>query len=197
VKSINASGHKYGLAPLGVGWAMWRDASLLPSDLIFNVDYLGGHMPTFALNFSRPGGAIIAQYYNFIRHGHEGYRRIQDNCVDTARQLARDIDATGPFELVYDGTGGLPAVTYALKEPGRAGFSLYDLSDRLRMRGWQLASYPLPANRDETIVQRVVIRQGMNRDLIALFVEDLRRAVDHFKQHPAPITSERRVSYHH
>src|SRR5215475_1398259 len=77
VKSINASGHKYGLSPLGVGWVVWRERTDLPEDLIFNVNYLGGNMPTFALNFSRPGGQIIAQYYNLVRHGFEGYKRIQ------------------------------------------------------------------------------------------------------------------------
>ena len=76
MKSINTSGHKYGLAPLGVGWVIWREKADLPEELIFNVNYLGGNMPTFALNFSRPGGQIIAQYYNFLRLGREGYRRI-------------------------------------------------------------------------------------------------------------------------
>ena len=89
VKSISASGHKYGLAPLGVGWVIWRDKAELPEELIFNVDYLGGNMPTFALNFSRPGGQIIAQYYNFLRLGREGYTRIQQACADTAQWLGR------------------------------------------------------------------------------------------------------------
>src|SRR5699024_11340165 len=89
VHSIHASGHKFGLAPLGVGWVIWRDAQCLPEELIFDVNYLGGNMPTFALNFSRPGGQIVAQYYNFIRLGKEGYTRIQSNCYDTAEFLAR------------------------------------------------------------------------------------------------------------
>jgi glutamate decarboxylase len=88
VKSISASGHKYGLAPLGVGWVIWRDSAELPEELIFNVDYLGGNMPTFALNFSRPGGQIIAQYYDFLRLGRDGYTRIQQACADTAQWLA-------------------------------------------------------------------------------------------------------------
>ena len=157
VKSINTSGHKYGLAPLGVGWAIWREASDLPEDLIFRVDYLGGDMPTFALNFSRPGGQIVAQYYNFLRYGWEGYREIQQSCADTAQSLAIEIASMGPFELLYSGSGGLPAVAYTLQDPAHAGFSLYDLSDRLRMRGWQIASYPLPPDRQETIVQRILV----------------------------------------
>ena len=175
MKSINTSGHKYGLAPLGVGWVIWRDAAELPEELIFRVDYLGGDMPTFALNFSRPGGEIIAQYYNFIRLGREGYRRIQQACVDTAQYLAGEIAGMGPFELLYDGAGGLPAVAYTLKDPAGAGFSLYDLSDRVRMRGWQIASYPLPPDRQQTVVQRILVRHGVSRDMAALLVRDIRR----------------------
>jgi len=197
VKSINTSGHKYGLAPLGVGWIIWRDASQLPEDLIFRVDYLGGDMPTFALNFSRPGGEIIAQYYNFIRYGRDGYRSIQQACVDTARFLADRIAAMEMFDLLYDGSGGLPAVAYTLKEPASAGFSLYDLSDRVRMRGWQIASYPLPANREKTIVQRILIRHGVSRDMASLLADDLKRAVEFLKAHPAAPTGEARIGYHH
>jgi glutamate decarboxylase len=197
VKSINTSGHKYGLAPLGVGWVIWRDAADLPEELIFRVDYLGGDMPTFALNFSRPGGEIIAQYYNFLRLGREGYRQIQQCCVDSARYLADEVSRMGPFDLVYDGTGGLPAIAYTLKEPSSAGFSLYDLGDRLRMRGWLIASYPLPPDRQDTVVQRVLVRHGVSRDMVTLLADDLRRAVDYFRAHPAPASTEHRPSYHH
>jgi glutamate decarboxylase len=197
VKSINTSGHKYGLAPLGVGWVIWRDAAELPEELIFRVDYLGGNMPTFALNFSRPGGEIIAQYYNFIRLGREGYRRVQQTCVDTAQFLAREIAKMGPFELVYDGNGGLPAVAYKLKDPGKAGFSLYDLSDRVRIRGWQIASYPLPPDRQDTVVQRILIRHGVSRDMAALLADDIRHSLEYFQRHPISQTGEHRVGYHH
>ncbi|MGJ7511478.1 glutamate decarboxylase [Variovorax sp. GT1P44] len=184
VKSINASGHKYGLAPLGVGWVIWRSKADLPEDLIFYVDYLGGNMATFALNFSRPGGEIIAQYYNFLRLGRDGYRRIQQACSDTAKWLAQEVGKIGPFELVYDGDGGLPAVCYRLKEGVDHGFTLYDLSERVRIRGWQIASYPLPSDRQQVIVQRVLIRHGVSRDLIGLLLEDLQRGVDYLLANP-------------
>jgi glutamate decarboxylase len=105
VKSINASGHKFGLAPLGVGWVVWRDKSDLPEDLIFRVNYLGGDMPTFALNFSRPGGEIICQYYLFLRLGREGYQRIHNACYATAQHLSSEIEKLGPFRIIYNGTG--------------------------------------------------------------------------------------------
>jgi len=189
VKSINASGHKYGLAPLGVGWVVWRSKADLPEPLIFYVDYLGGNMPTFALNFSRPGGEIIAQYYNFLRLGREGYARIQQSCSDTAQWLAQEIAKLGPLELVYDGSGGLPAVCYKLKDGAEHGFTLYDLSERVRMRGWQIASYPLPADRQTTVVQRVLIRHGVSRDLISLLLDDLKRGIEYLRANPVQRSS--------
>ena len=176
VKSINASGHKYGLAPLGVGWVVWRDADDLPEDLIFHVDYLGGQLPTFALNFSRPAGQVIAQYYLLLRHGHTGYRDIQQACADHAHHIAEQLPKVGPFEVLYDGQGALPAVCYRLAT-GSAPFTLYDLSDRLRMRGWQVPTYPLPENRQDTIVHRILVRHGFSREMARLLVGDIKRSV--------------------
>ncbi|MBV7314702.1 glutamate decarboxylase [Shewanella sp. NIFS-20-20] len=195
VKSINTSGHKYGLSPLGVGWVIWRAKEELPEGLIFNVDYLGGNMPTFALNFSRPGGQIVAQYYNFMRLGFAGYKGIQEACMDTAQWLADEIAKIGPFELFYDGRGGLPALSYTLKA-GDHGFSLYDLSDRVRMRGWQIASYPLPSHRHDTVIQRIMIRHGVSRDMAALLLEDIKAAVSHFTQYPQ-VNSGATQSFNH
>jgi len=184
VKSINASGHKFGLAPLGVGWVVWRDKSDLPEDLVFWVNYLGGNMPTFALNFSRPGGQIAAQYYNFLRLGKEGYRRIHQACYETAEYLGDQIQKLGPFELVYNGRGGIPALTWALKENADPGFTLYDLSDRLRSRGWQVPAYSMPANRQDLVVMRALIRHGVSRDLVDLLLEDIKRSMRYFEKHP-------------
>ncbi|BDT66660.1 glutamate decarboxylase [Comamonadaceae bacterium OS-1] len=196
VKSINASGHKYGLAPLGVGWVVWRSKADLPEDLIFYVDYLGGNMATFALNFSRPGGEIIAQYYNFLRLGREGYTRIQQACSDTAQWLAQELARIGPLELVYDGQGGLPAVCYKLRDGVEHGFTLYDLSERVRMRGWQIASYPLPSDRQTVVVQRVLVRHGVSRDLIALLLQDLRAGIA-FLQHNPVLHSTAGPTFNH
>ncbi|MBT0461321.1 glutamate decarboxylase [Morganella morganii] len=195
VKSINSSGHKYGLSPLGVGWVVWRSKEDLPEELVFNVDYLGGNMPTFALNFSRPGGQIIAQYYNFLRLGRAGYTKIQQACADTAQWLADELNKLGIFDLVYDGRGALPAVAYKLK-PGVTQFNLYDLSDRIRTRGWLIASYPLPADREKTVVQRIMIRHGVSRDLAALLLDDIKRAIDHFRQNPV-VNSTAKATFHH
>ncbi len=137
VHSINASGHKYGLVYPGVGWIIWRDRAALPEELVFNVDYLGGEMPTFALNFSRPGAQVVAQYYNFLRLGAHGYRQVQQASRDTARWLAQEIAALEPFELVSQGDG-IPAFAFRI---GDAPYTVYDVSDALRVRGWLVPAY--------------------------------------------------------
>jgi glutamate decarboxylase len=184
VKSINSSGHKYGLAPLGCGWVVFRDKADLPDDLIFWVNYLGGNMPTFALSFSRPGGQIIAQYYNFLRLGKEGYRKIQKACYDTAQYLADEIDKLGLFKIIYNGRGGLPAMSWSLKEDVDPGFNLFDLSDRIRSRGWQIAAYSMPPNRKDLVIMRVMVRHGFSRDLANLLVDDLKRCMAYFEKNP-------------
>ena len=184
VKSINTSGHKFGLAPLGVGWVIWRDRTDLPEDLIFRVNYLGGDMPTFALNFSRPGGQIVAQYYNLLRLGREGYRRVQQACYRTALYLAGEIDRLGLFKIIYNGRGGIPAVSFCLKEEASPGFNLFDLSDRIRSRGWQIAAYSMPANRQDLVIMRILVRHGVSRDLADLLVADLERCLAYFEKHP-------------
>ena len=184
VKSINTSGHKFGLAPLGVGWIVWRDAADLPEDLIFQVNYLGGDMPTFALNFSRPGGQVVAQYYNFLRLGREGYRKIHEAGYQTAQFLADEIAAMGPFELIHDGRGGIPGLAWKLREDRKHPFTLFDLADRLRVTGWQVPAYTLPPNRQDLAIQRILVRHGFSRDLASLLLDDYRRALRHLDAHP-------------
>ncbi len=199
VKSINTSGHKFGLAPLGVGWAIWRDKTDLPEELVFNVNYLGGSMPTFALNFSRPGGQIIAQYYNLLRLGREGYRKIHEAGYRNAQYLADEIPKIGPFEMIYDGRGGIPALAWKLTDEVQHGFTLFDLADRLRARGWQVPAYSLPPNRQDLAIQRILVRHDFSLDLANLLLDDLRRSLRHIGKHkPSPPLSEREASgFHH
>ncbi|OLN96510.1 Glutamate decarboxylase [Colletotrichum chlorophyti] len=102
VKSINTSGHKYGLVYAGLGWIVWRDQSYLPEDLIFELHYLGGTEKSFTLNFSRPGAQVIVQYYNLIHLGFDGYRSIMENCLSNARLLANSLEATEWYTVVSD-----------------------------------------------------------------------------------------------
>jgi len=185
VASINASGHKYGLVYPGVGWIVWRDAAALPDDLIFRVNYLGGEMPTFALNFSRPGGHIAAQYYNFLRLGFDGYRRVQQACQDVATYLSGSIAEMGPFELLSDGTD-LPVFAFRLRDPAAAGYTVFDLSERLRQRGWLVPAYTFPANMQDTAVLRLVVRNGFSKDMAELLLDDLRQQVSALAALPSP-----------
>lgn len=202
VKSINASGHKFGLAPLGAGWIVWREPADLPDDLVFKVNYLGGDMPTFALNFSRPGGQIVSQYYNFLRLGREGYAKVHGACYQTARYLASEIAQMGPFHVIFNGdpAKGLPAVAWKIKEGfDTRGYTLYDLADRLRARGWQVPAYSMPANRQDLVIQRVLVRHGVSRDLAGLLVDDIRRALIFFRDRPIQnaLTEEEAGGFNH
>ncbi len=195
VQSINASGHKFGLVYPGVGWVLWRDAAALPKELVFEVDYLGGSMPTFALNFSRPGAQVVAQYYNFLRLGREGYRRVQQECRDTADWLAGQLDQLGPFRLVSQ-EQGIPAVTVALADPAAAGFSVYDVSDALRAHGWLVPAYTMPPGMDDVAVLRVVVRNGFSRDLAGMLLEALVAVIDRL-QGGVHSSAAARTGFHH
>jgi glutamate decarboxylase len=197
VKSINTSGHKYGLSPLGVGWVVWREKRDLPEELIFRVDYLGGDMPTFALNFSRPGGQIVCQYYNLLSHGRDGYKSLQQACLDHGAYIADKVAKMNHFEIVYDGRNGLPGACWMLKK-GDHGFNLYDITDKIRSRGWQIASYPLPGAKD-IVVQRVLIRHGFSRDMADLLIDDYKRCVEYFEKNPREhlMTHGEAAGFHH
>jgi len=149
------------------------------------VNYLGGEMPTFALNFSRPGGQVAAQYYNFLRLGFEGYREIQLACQQVATYLAGQIADMGPFALLSDGTE-LPVLAFRLTDPTAAGYTVFDLSERLRQRGWLVPAYTFPANLQDTAVLRIVVRNGFSRDLADLLLDDLRTQVAALAAAPNP-----------
>lgn len=201
VKSINASGHKFGLSPLGVGWALWREPADLPEELVFWVNYLGGNMRDIALNFSRPGGQVACQYYNFLRLGRDGYRKVHTACYETAKYLSTAIEKMGAFEIIYDGDmeRGIPALCWKLKEGTDPGYTLYDLAERLRMRGWQVPAYSMPANRQDLVVQRILVRHGVSRDLGDLLIRDMGQCIEYLTTHSAPKISEedRSPGFHH
>src|SRR6478736_2954726 len=201
VKSISTSGHKFGLAPLGVGWVVWRDVAELPDDLIFHVNYLGGDMPVFQINFSRPAGQIVAQYYDFLRLGREGYRRVHDAAYATGQFLAEEIENIGGFELLHDSNEatGIPCVTWRIPEGKDLGFTLYDLADRLRIKGWQVPAYTLTGEASDIPVQRILVRQDVSRDLASLLMDDFREALAHLERHPVSVsmTKEESAGFNH
>jgi len=199
VASINTSGHKFGLVYPGVGWVIWRDPDALPEDLVFMVNYLGGEMPTFALNFSRPGAQVAAQYFNFIRLGRQGYQYVQQTCQDIAMYLSSEIAKMGPFELFTDGSE-LPVFAFKLRDD-ITGYSVFDLSERLRQRGWQVPAYTFPEDMTDTAVMRIVVRNGFSVDLANLLLDDFRMHVRILERHPQtqppPEIQARRQSFKH
>jgi glutamate decarboxylase len=185
VASINTSGHKYGLVYPGVGWIIWRDTEALPDDLIFWVNYLGNNMPTFALNFSRPGSQVVAQYYNFLRLGFEGYRQVQGYAREVATRLADKIAELGPFDLLTRGDE-LPVFAFKLKDDVD-NYTVFDVSNAMRERGWQLPAYAFPEHRTDLAALRVVVRRGFTHDLADLLIEDLQRQLPRLQSQPAPV----------
>ncbi|MFE2706123.1 glutamate decarboxylase [Streptomyces mirabilis] len=197
VSSINTSGHKYGLVYPGVGWALWRTGAELPEELVFRVNYLGGNMPTFALNFSRPGAQVVAQYYTFLRLGRDGFRAVQQTTRDLARGLAERVEALEDFQLLTRGDE-LPVFAFTTA-PHVTSYDVFDVSRRMRESGWLVPAYTFPANREDLSVLRVVCRNGFSVDLADLFIEDLSRLVPQLRKLPHPLTQDKEAAtgFHH
>ncbi|MFK4227357.1 glutamate decarboxylase [Streptomyces sp. NPDC019890] len=197
VSSINTSGHKYGLVYPGVGWALWRTSDELPEELVFRVNYLGGDMPTFALNFSRPGAQVVAQYYTFLRLGRDGFRAVQQASRDVARGLADRFDELGDFQLL---TRGDELPVFALTTaPDVRNFDVFDVSRRLREQGWLVPAYTFPANREDLSVLRVVCRNGFSADLAKLLMDDLQGLLPELRRQPHPLSKDTAAAtaFHH
>jgi len=202
VKSINVSGHKFGLVYAGVGWIIWRDESYLPKHLIFELHYLGGTEESFTLNFSRPGAQIIAQYYNLVHLGFTGYQAIMENALHNARLLSKSLEATGWYRCVSDihrpkgqhaykkgeiaptkdgetsadYNAGLPVVAFTLTDEFKAKYphvKQVSISNLLRAKQYIIPNYPLPPSEEKTEILRVVVRESMSLDLLDRLITDI------------------------
>ncbi len=174
VVSINVSGHKYGLTYPGIGFVVWRNSDHLPDDLVFRVNYLGGDMPTFTLNFSRPGNQVVGQYYNFLRLGRSGYGQVMSCLSGTARWLSDQLRKSRHFEVISDGSA-IPVVAFRLA--GEFGYTEFDVSAGLRSFGWQVPAYTMPEGAENVSVLRVVVREGFSADLARSLDEDMAKVV--------------------
>jgi glutamate decarboxylase len=174
VKSINISNHNFGLSYPGMGTLIFRDKSILPEELVFHINYLGGEMPNYSLNFSRGSATIILQYYNFLRLGRSGYRRIMKNILENAHYLGKCLLDTGKFHLLSD-SKFLPVVVAKLKDG--IDLNIFELSGRLRMRGWIIPAYTLPPNAQNITVLRMVIKENFSRDMVEMLAEDIKNAI--------------------
>ena len=189
VLSISTSGHKYGLVYPGLGWVVWKDKKVLPDSMSFSVNYLGADVTQVGLNFSRPAAQILGQYYQFIRLGFEGYKKIQSNSMEVAKYLHGAIGKMKPFQN-YSTEVCNPLFIWEMKKEHakQAKWTLYDLQDKLRQNGWMVPAYTLPKTLETTIVMRIVVRQGFSRDMADQLLGDIEAAVAELEklQYPTP-----------
>jgi glutamate decarboxylase len=174
VRSINVSNHKFGLVYPGMGTVIFRDQSDLPEELVFHINYLGGDMPNYSLNFSRPSSSVILQYFAFLRLGREGYENIVATVLSNSRALAHKLGAIDGLELLTDGSA-FPIVALRASDPQE--LDLTRLSQQLRTRGWIVPAYTLPPNAEHITVLRMVIKENFSRDMVDMLAHDLGLAV--------------------
>jgi glutamate decarboxylase len=183
VRSINVSNHKFGLVYPGMGTVVFRDVGDLPQELVFHINYLGGDMPNYSLNFSRPSSSVILQYFAFLRLGHEGYSEIVASVLANAQALAHELGAFDELELLNDGSR-YPIVIVRAKDPEKLDLTL--LSQLLRARGWIVPAYTLPPNAEHITVLRMVIKENFSRDMVDMLAHDIRTAIRVLEEGPAP-----------
>ncbi|KAE9594427.1 hypothetical protein Lal_00001091 [Lupinus albus] len=191
VKSINVSGHKYGLVYAGIGWVIWRSKDDLPDELIFHINYLGTDQPTFTLNFSKGSSQIIAQYYQLIRLGYEGYKNVMENCRDNMLVLKEGLEQTGRFQIVSK-DNGVPLVAFSLKD--HSHFDEFQISDFLRRFGWIVPAYTMPPDAQHVTVLRVVIREDFSRTLAERLVVDIEKVLHDLDSFPSKVVASTSVT---
>jgi len=179
VKSINVSGHKFGLVYAGIGWVVWREASDLPDDLVFHINYLGGDQASFTLNFSKGASQVIGQYYNLVRFGRNGYKAIMETGMMNAHYLRERLVETGLFDI-HD-KGHMPLVAFTLKDASK--FTVFDIQDMLRKDGWIVPAYTCPRGAEHLAILRVVVKQNFSHDMCNLLLRDLMRAIEELEHH--------------
>ncbi|MCH5229919.1 MAG: glutamate decarboxylase [Muribaculaceae bacterium] len=190
VLSISTSGHKFGLVYPGLGWVVWKDKQYLPGDMSFTVDYLGAEVTQVGLNYSRPAAQILGQYYQFIRLGFEGYKQVQYNSLTIAKYL-HDQLALMPEFVNYSDEVPNPIVVWRMKPEvqSTAKWTLYDLQDKLQMKGWMVPAYAMPVNIENMVVMRVLCKQGFSRDMCDQLINDIKSAVEELNALEYPTTT--------
>src|SRR5947209_6805519 len=182
VRSINVSGHKFGLVYPGIGWLIFRERTDLPEDLVFYENYLGKTDATFTLNFSTGAAMVLAQYYNFVRFGHDGYRYIMETMQQNAQTLSERIAGIGEFELI----GGeddeqLPLVAFQLA--GEHNYDEFDVAAQLASeRGWMVPAYTLPPNADHVKIMRALVKLTLSHTLASTLADDIAQACETLSQ---------------
>ncbi|KDO34774.1 glutamate decarboxylase [Saprolegnia parasitica CBS 223.65] len=193
VKSINVSGHKFGLVYAGMGWALWREPEDLPDDLVFHVNYLGGDQASFTLNFSKGASNVIAQYYNIVRLGRDGYREILLRTMHNAEYLRERLVATGHFAIVDK--AHMPLVAFCLnEEEGSKPFTCFDIQDKLRSRGWIVPAYTCSKGAESLVIMRVVVKQNFTKSMADMLVKDIVKAIEFLEAHSQLVEVAKQVA---
>jgi glutamate decarboxylase len=190
VRSINVSGHKFGMVYPGVGWLVFRETSDLARDLVFSENYLGRADDTFTLNFSTGSSMILAQYYNFVRFGKAGYRRIMEMMQKNAESLAADIEGIGKFQLIGKDEETLPLVAFNLAE--EHPYDEFDIAFQLSAeRGWMVPAYTMPPNAQDVKMMRALVKLNLARSLVDTLHEDISAAIATLEK-KGPVTESER-----
>jgi glutamate decarboxylase len=177
VRSINVSGHKFGLVYPGVGWLIFRETDDLAQDLVFEENYLGKTDATFTLNFSTGSAMVLAQYYNLIRYGHDGYAYVMGMMQQNAAALAERLHAQGDFELIGEGEEQLPLVAFKLAED--RGYDEFDVAWQLSAeRGWMVPAYTLPPNAQNVTIMRALVKETLSRGQVDTLADDIAQACE-------------------
>ncbi|HMQ70728.1 MAG TPA: glutamate decarboxylase [Ignavibacteria bacterium] len=187
VYSISTSGHKFGMVYPGIGWIVWKDKKYLPEDMVFEVNYLGSEVGTISINFSRPGNQVLAQYFQFINLGFEGYKTIQNNILKVCKYLRERLVKLN-FSMFSKDLPN-PLFIWTLKPDPKRNWTLYDLSDRMTMDGWQIPAYTLSKDLENVVVMRIVVRQGTGIDLADLLIENIQRHIEFLNKLEKPSES--------
>jgi glutamate decarboxylase len=175
VRSINVSGHKFGLVYPGIGWLVFREKADLAEDLVFYENYLGKTDATFTLNFSTGASMVLAQYYNFVRLGHQGYTVVMQAMEANAKALAKRLEDNGNFELIGADEEQLPLVAFKLA--GEHDYDEFDVSWQLSAeRGWMLPAYTMPPDAQEVKVLRALVKETLGRQQVDRLADDIDQA---------------------
>jgi glutamate decarboxylase len=194
VKSMNISNHKFGLVYPGMGTVLFRTPEQVPEDLIFHINYLGGSMANYSLNFSKPSALILAQYYNFLRLGRSGYTRIINNIMDIAEKVENALVNTGKFEILTDGGKKyLPVAALMLKDSSR--YDVFEISRRLRRFGWIVPAYTMPPDAEDITVLRIVVREDFSLDMAENFIENTKQIIAELEARPQKTPAEQAGSH--
>ncbi len=176
VRSINTSAHKYGLVYSGLGWIVWRGREYLPESMRFEDRYSGRHDISPDINFTKPANRVLAQYYQFLRLGFNGFRDLQMSCMKVAEHIRSRLGDLGFAPLTRRLEN--PIVAWSLVPDSNRKWTLYDLSDAMRGEGWLIPVYALPEQLDDMVIMRIVVKHGMGIDMADLLLHDLKRCSD-------------------